>query len=273
MGTFGQYTSIEDVLAIPPPKTAKNGKIRSSSSLSNQLKSLGHRAGYAEPPRFHDLRAANLHNIDRNPAYTDTQRMIQAGHDDPQMHRDFYASVNPGVDGQGTYLGDTVRDLGDIFRDLEIPFNPNQPGTLPAQDLEAVMESEEYQTLEKERIKLRQSGAGKNEIRRLRFQQSTLINKALQKLRLREAEIQDDTAREDEDDAYSATDEETAMCVPVSVFRLKPVVRERHLLSQLLFQIAPIRNDTGKKALELLVELYRKETETSVRPGLETALQ
>lgn len=82
MGTFGQYTSIEDVLAIPPPKTAKvkvlkwdrrvlnrpifalqNGKIRSSSSLSNQLKSLGHRAGYAEPPRFHDLRAANLHNI------------------------------------------------------------------------------------------------------------------------------------------------------------------------------------------------------------------
>ncbi|KAK1849360.1 hypothetical protein CCHR01_08037 [Colletotrichum chrysophilum] len=59
------------------------------------------------------------------------------------------------------------------------------------------------------------------------------------------------------------------MCVPVSVFRLKPVVRERHLLSQLLFQIAPIRSDTGKKALELLVELYRKETETSVRPGLD----
>lgn len=82
LGAFGEYKTIDDILAISPPQRSKlkvlkwsksltsrpvfatrNGKIRSSSAFSNQLRELGHRAGYAEPPRFHDLRAANLHNI------------------------------------------------------------------------------------------------------------------------------------------------------------------------------------------------------------------
>ncbi|KAK2777110.1 hypothetical protein CKAH01_12235 [Colletotrichum kahawae] len=190
--------------------------------------------------------------------------MIQAGHDDPLMHREFYASVNPGIDGQGTYLGNPVRSLGDTFRDLEIVFNPNQPGTLPAAELEAVMESKEYQALEEEISTKRQNGASKNEIRLLSLHQHALIDKALQKHRLIEAE-----AAQTHDPYHDANDEKLTPCAPVSFSRLKAVTPERRLLSDLLFQSAPLRSDIGKKALQLLVDLFMKTTETSVRQGLD----
>lgn len=79
---FRDYNTIEDLLKIMPPedevmviewreellntpffRSQSSDDIETASAFSHRLRLLGLRAGYATPPRNHDIRAEGLHLI------------------------------------------------------------------------------------------------------------------------------------------------------------------------------------------------------------------
>jgi hypothetical protein len=85
-GAFRDYTTVDELFSIPPPPegevqvlqwndpdtpffVARSGVIQKASSFSDELRGLGHRAGYVEPPTIHDFRAESLHKIGASPSY------------------------------------------------------------------------------------------------------------------------------------------------------------------------------------------------------------
>src|SRR5947207_3876131 len=87
-GVFKDYTTFEEIFAIPPPadgalhhleihkskqelpffqvisRNGPTGNIQSASSSGNRLVELGHRAGYRENITVHDIRAETLVKAD-----------------------------------------------------------------------------------------------------------------------------------------------------------------------------------------------------------------
>ena len=77
---FRDYKTVDGVFSIPPPPEGEvhvlewsdpdipffadgDGRIQKASSYSGDLRALGHRAGYPEPPTVHDFRAESLHLV------------------------------------------------------------------------------------------------------------------------------------------------------------------------------------------------------------------
>jgi hypothetical protein len=85
-GSFRDYTTMEELLAIPPPPEKemyelhwkprvlnkpfyerKGGEIEKANLFATRLSALCRRTGYPRPPTVHDFRAEGLHIIGELP--------------------------------------------------------------------------------------------------------------------------------------------------------------------------------------------------------------
>jgi hypothetical protein len=85
-GAFRDYTTVDELFSIPPPSegevyvlewndpdtpffVTRSGMIQKAILFSDELRGLGHRAGYIEPPTIYDFKAESLHKIGESPSY------------------------------------------------------------------------------------------------------------------------------------------------------------------------------------------------------------
>ncbi|KAI9859031.1 MAG: hypothetical protein M1813_007159 [Trichoglossum hirsutum] len=155
-GAFKDYTTFEEIFAIPPPAdgalhyleihkskqelpffqvishNGPTGKIQSASSFSKRLVELGHRAGYRENITVHDIRAETLVKADNN-GYSIAERMKFAGHTNSNTFSKSYMPQMSTVDGQSSYWRYKRRTIHlNVFRRLSLHYHPQLLQSLPA---------------------------------------------------------------------------------------------------------------------------------------------
>ncbi|KKY22682.1 putative carbonic anhydrase 2 [Phaeomoniella chlamydospora] len=281
MKVFRDHQTIEDLLAIEPPKharachvrwkdeiletpffisqsTTRVSRIETASEFSRRIASLGIRTGMPKPPTQHDWRIGSRTNKipHEDKYYSESARMRQAGHHDSNTFRNYYQPSNSGVDGQGTFLGKERREIiSDVFRELSIPYNPNLSQRLPARERYILEHSEEDVSLETETASLVGNGDSQSKERPLGIQQNrcSILRKALKKWWARQ------TYNPDDPPEYHR-----------GLFdRVRFMMPERDRLARNLFQIATLRDPVGLSVLRDMMALLRQVSEVEFRPGLE----
>ncbi|KAF1964847.1 hypothetical protein BU23DRAFT_630332, partial [Bimuria novae-zelandiae CBS 107.79] len=278
---FRDYKSIDEVLALEPPKDEQmvqlhwnpsvrdlpffegsDGKMETASAFGRYLREWGFRAGYNEPPTVHDFRAEGLILTDRN--YSQDTRMKQGGQRDPAVYRDHYAANNAGVDGQATFFHDKDHrtDIADLFRSLLITRNPELWQSLPAEKRHELEQSAEFKDIEAKLKDLSLDDAlSKNKRKELQARKRKLISEALRRCRGEQP-----TRAASKVDAYTKECTGRHRTIFQRARKLMPV---RDRLASSMFIEATIRSDVGKAVLQDLIELYLQEEEVAFRPGLE----
>lgn len=159
---FRDYSTVEEILAIPPPPKkeryplywrgildtpffySSTEEIQKASLFSGRVKHLGHRAGYTQPPTIHDFRAEGLYLIGNSlPSLAVPFSIIQltsrkdqlcltawrvkhGGHTAKGIFRDHYMPNNPDTDDQGSYFRGELRSIfNDLFRGITLLSNPH----------------------------------------------------------------------------------------------------------------------------------------------------
>ena len=187
--------------------------------------------------------------------------MQQAGHRDPGTYNSHYAWQNPGTDGQAAILGDPERELvNKLLRALTVSRDQNLWQTLPAEKQHELEERDDLRALEDQLATVSLNGDkpdNREERKKLNARKRKIINAELQKFQ-KEQTSGASTSKPNDTSYHRARFARTA-----------PLMETRRLLAEGLFRAASTRSPEGRKALELLLDLFTSESEVSSRPGLE----
>lgn len=219
--------------------------------------------------------------------YSDTQRQRLAGHENNQIHQQYYSSRNPGIDSQAAYLGVQARgvNIGELFRNLEVRWEPALWQSLPAAKHQELRQTKDYQEIvaqisalsaakrgckSKEgpgiaKLDLEERDLSSNEPdgmlahpdRKLRRDLKAIEQRALNKF-----------WEEISTQAQVGSRAYTCRGVNHPFSRLRPILPSRRRLADLLLTDATIRSPAGRAALDALIDLYNSKTEVD-RRGLD----
>ncbi|KAI1490338.1 hypothetical protein F5X96DRAFT_679140 [Biscogniauxia mediterranea] len=259
-----------------------NGKIMKANAFSKELRELCVRAGFSDPPSLHCFRAEGLTNIDSNPLYSDTQRLKLAGHGNNAIHRQYYASRNPGIDSQAAYLGAPAREVivAKHFREFEVPWEPALWQSLPLKEKERLEQTEEYRNI---RAKLwaalsKRKGHDLNvagldtKVKSLSSDESEIIPHPIRKLRRDLQKLEDEELKDlwknTSTESFAGSQPYVCRGVDRPFSRLRPVLPYRQRLADLLLIPAKLRSPEGREAILALLALYESDSEVE-RPGLD----
>ncbi|KAI9776699.1 MAG: hypothetical protein M1839_009426 [Geoglossum umbratile] len=288
-GAFKDYTTFEEIFAIPPPAdgslhhleiredkqdlpffqviscSGPTGKIQSASSFSSRLVGLGHRAGYRENITVHDIRREALIKADDN-GYSIAERMKFGGHKNPNTFSESYMSQMSTVDGQSSYWGRERRTIHiDIFRGLSLHHHPQLFQSLPAK-LQADLESRpDFVALNNEIESLSAKAITDDEQRRAQERRSELYWQRRQLLvtELRKCQKNQplNLALAHETDSFT--------CPPTYFDRVRFLDPPRDRLASSLFLNIPLRSEGGRVSLRDLIALCKENPEVGYRPSLQ----
>lgn len=296
-----------DVLSKPIFK-GNSQRVLTSNAFSRELREVQVRAGFPEPSGLHGFRAEGLTKIgrypvlffdgvklirsDMNPTYSTTQRQRLAGHDNSQMHLQYYAGRNPGIDSQASYSGKQTRliNISQLFRDLEVKWEPVLWQSLPVLQKEKLTSTDEYREIQTRlEILLGRDNTSPTSMDLVEtpakaeqedgtatddsdaklpgtLHPARKLRRDLKKLERDELcrfwEEAGDTTPTDGSGAYTCRGTDH----PFS--RLVPVMPDRRQLANLLNVQDKLRSIVGRDALIALCALYTSKSEVS-RPGLE----
>ncbi|KAI0398860.1 hypothetical protein F4802DRAFT_613315 [Xylaria palmicola] len=282
-----------------PIFSGPSGKMLRANAFGKELRSAEIRAGFPDPPSLHCYRAEGLTNVgirgvavltspDSNPMYSDTQRQRLAGHENNQIHQQYYSSRNPGIDSQAAYLGVQARgvNIGELFRNLEVPWEPALWQSLPAAKHQELRQTKEYQAIVAQilalsaarRSRKAEKGLGisrldleeEGEKRNLSSNKPDSILahpdrklnrdlKAIEQKALRKFWEEMSTQVQVGSRAY------TCRGVNHPFSRLRPILPSRRQLAGLLLTNTSIRSPAGRAALNALIDLYNSKTEVDRR--------
>ncbi|KAH8659479.1 hypothetical protein BGZ61DRAFT_499816 [Ilyonectria robusta] len=251
---FRDYKTIEDLLTIVPPedemlvlqwkddlletpffKSQSTDNIETAAAFSHRQRLLGLRAGYATPPRHHDIRAEGLHLM--NLFESEATRMVYAGHTDPNTLPKHYLPRNS-ADGQAAYHGQKRRGI-----------------CLPAKKQFEFENSPEFIRINKELVKRRGTSDSKSSQERIKLyaEKRKMLAKELRDWQKRQPVKHDDAP------GYHR-----------AIFdRVRFMMPERDRLAQNLFEIDTLRSPIGLSVLRDMLALYQKSSNVEYRPGLE----
>jgi hypothetical protein len=295
---FRDYSTIEDLLKVVPPKDTKSfpivwredlleqpfyssasgdGSIETASAFHRRLISAGIRAGFPEPPTIHDWRANSLfligisvdyRNMVFNSAnvyvcidkhYSEPDRMQAAAHENPNTYGQSYQSSESRVDGQNTFLGNERReDVSDAFLELSVPYTPNLAQRLPAEEKYKLQTSQEYLELEEEIEAVRDEMDA----------DCKTCKDCIQELQRKKSQLMDEALQEwQKVQPYHPDDPPR---YHYGIFdRCRFMMPERDRLATNLFKSATLRSPLGLSVLRDLMALLKKTSEVEFRPGLE----
>ncbi|KAI1416949.1 hypothetical protein F5Y13DRAFT_185782 [Hypoxylon sp. FL1857] len=258
-----------------PVFTGAKGKLLTAREASEGLRMLGIRSGCPEPPTFHDLRAEGLTNIDLRPFYSDTQRHRLAGHENNQMHQQHYAARNAGVDSQAAYQDKEARliNIGKLFRQLEVQWEPALWQSLPLAKLEELMQTETYKVQDELLSNRGKPETAPSVVKEENYFSDEALRHPDRKPRRVKKRLEQEKLREywKETSTGTITASEAYVCRGVNhpFSRLRPILPTRRRLAELLPTPARLRSQAGRDALLALIALYTSRTEVH-RPGLDS---
>ncbi|KAH0541585.1 hypothetical protein FGG08_003933 [Glutinoglossum americanum] len=288
-GVFKDYTTFEEIFAIPPPAdgslhhleihkdkqdlpffrviscSGPTGKIQSASSFSSRLTGLGHRAGYRENIMVHDIRREALIKADDN-GYSIAERMKFAGHKNPDTFSESYMSQMSTVDGQSSYWGCERRTIHiDIFRGLSLHHHPQLLQSLPAK-LQADLESRpDFVALNSEIESLSAKATTADEQQRARDRRSELYWRRRQLLVTELRKCQKNQSL----NLASAHETDLFIRPPTYFDRVRFLDPPRDRLASSLFFNAPLRGEEGRASLRDLIALCKENPKVGYRPSLQ----
>lgn len=187
--------------------------------------------------------------------------MKHGGQRDEDTYNEFYDPCNPGTDGQGSYLGGTLRTtVNDLFRAMTLSRNPELWQSLPAEKQHELTESREYLDIEEELgqlLHLRDDPAAQTRRKELHAQKRKLIDNKLRPVQ----RDQPRTLSKDEPDDFGHH--------RTTFSRIRSLVPSRDRLAENYFITAPLRSEVGRSVLCDLITLCQQAVEVISRPGLE----
>ncbi|KAI0810064.1 hypothetical protein GGR55DRAFT_689245 [Xylaria sp. FL0064] len=239
-----------------PIFSGPSGRILTANAFSKELRSAEMRAGFPDPPSLHCYRVEGLTNVDSNPMYSDTQRQRLAGHENNQIHQQYYSSRNPGIDSQAAYLGVQARgiNIGELFRNLEVRWEPALWQSLPAAKQQELSQTKDYQEIVAQIQALSAAKCGRKSEESL----------APAKLDSEERDL----SSNESDSILAHPDHILCKGVNHPFSRLRPILPSRRQLADLLLTDATLRSPAGRAALDALIDLYNSKTEVD-RRGLD----
>ncbi|ROT35347.1 hypothetical protein SODALDRAFT_346302 [Sodiomyces alkalinus F11] len=268
-----------------------SGRIMTAGLFSKELRSLLIRAGFPNPPGLHSFRAEGLTNIDANPNCSDIQRQTMAGHVNNHIQARHYASRNPGIDSQAAFMRTQARlmNIGELFRNLEISWEPELWHSLPIAKKEQLSMSDEYREIEAQiraftttKLELPMDSPTDPEFKHEAKHEVITMSPAevdeaplahpVRKLRRDLESLEKKSLNmlwEETSKGMVVGDKRTFVCRGISrpFSRLRSVMPLRRQLADLLTIPARLRSTEGKAALVALVKLCNSKTEAD-RPGL-----
>lgn len=287
---FRDYHAIDDLLKIMPPegemmviewkeelletpffRSQSNDEIETAGAFSHRLRLLGLRAGYATPPRNHDIRAEGLHlmssyALPSSVVLTDSisptdqfeseaTRMVYAGHTDPNTVPRHYLPRN-GADGQAAYHSQERSALVlDLFRGLTIPRNPSLWHCLPAKKQFECENCPDIIHINEALFTRRGKTDSKSleERKKLYAEKRKLFAKQLRDWQKRQP------VKHDGPPGYHR-----------AIFdRVRFLMPERDRLARNIFGVDVLRSSAGLAVLNDMLALYQKSSNVECRPGLE----
>ncbi|KAM5341395.1 hypothetical protein ACJ41O_014426 [Fusarium nematophilum] len=243
----------KNMTCTPDKRSQANDEIETAGAFSHRLRLLGLRAGYATPPRNHDIRAEGLHLM--NQFESEATRMVYAGHTDPNTVPRHYLPRN-GADGQAAYHSQERRALVlDLFRGLTIPRNPSLWHCLPAKKQFECENCPDIIDINEALYTRRGKTDSKSleERKKLYAEKRKLFAKQLRDWQ------KSQPVKHDDPPGYHR-----------AIFdRIRFLMPERDRLARNIFEVDVLRSSTGLAVLNDMLALYQKSSNVECRPGLE----
>ncbi|KAI9761799.1 MAG: hypothetical protein M1840_001679, partial [Geoglossum simile] len=288
---FKDYSTFEEILRIEPPADqdiwhvewkdevlkkpifrmmnpeGPTDRIQVATTYGNQLRYLGHRAGYRADISVHALRREALIKADDN-GYSIAERMRFAGQSDPNTFFGSYMSQLSTVDGQASYLGEEIRrDHLDNFRGMGLHRNPHLWQSLSAKRRSELENRPDFLEVNQKIEALTQKiGSGIENTQPERTSRRRLYG---QKRRLIASELEAFRKSQPKKLTSSATHEGCSEDPHGTFFScVRGLMPERDRLASTLFQKASLRSEEGRRSLCDLIALCTQDSSIAYRQGL-----